>query len=115
MRIYFCCYLFISGMLLTAVLSPLPLHAQSPLTVQSDTLDDGDYPNSVTFQLEVDGPAEITQATLHYDVSRVSCLDVAATVPVEVTGNSLQWTWEMVRSGNPPPGTAVDENKPCDS
>jgi hypothetical protein len=97
----------LGALIITAVFTPHPLLAQSPITVQSDTLDDGDYPHSVTFRLEVDGPADITQATLHYDVSRVSCLDAATTVPVEITGDSLQWTWEMVRSGNPPPGTAV--------
>lgn len=84
-----------------------PLSAQPPITVQSDTLDDSGYPRRVTFRLDVDAPAEITQATLHYDVSKVSCLDGGATVPVTIEGDNLQWTWEMVRSGNPPPGTAV--------
>lgn len=98
---------FVGIGLLTAVLSPPTLHAQAPITVQQNTLDDGRYPRSVTFQLAVDAPAAITQATLHYDVSKVSCLDAAADVPVAVEGDTLEWTWEMVRSGNPPPGTAV--------
>ncbi|MCL4262653.1 MAG: hypothetical protein KJ069_05540 [Anaerolineae bacterium] len=89
---------------------PYSLLAQSPITVQSDVLDDADYPNSVTFRLDVDGTAVITQAMLHYDVSKVSCLDAAADVPVEIEGGTLEWTWEMVRSGNPPPGTAVTWN-----
>ncbi|NJN54929.1 MAG: hypothetical protein HC804_09335 [Anaerolineae bacterium] len=61
----------------------------------------------MTFELDVEAPAAITQATLHYDVSKVSCLDAAASVPVEVDGDTLAWTWEMVRSGNPPPGASV--------
>lgn len=92
-------------LLLTAVTHPL--FAQSPITVQSDTLDDNGYPRRVTFRLDVDDTAVITQAMLHYDVSKVSCLEAAADVPVEIEGTTLEWTWEMVRSGNPPPGTAV--------
>ncbi len=94
--------------MVTAVSSPPPsLHAQSTITVQSDTLDDSDYPNRVTFRLDVDTPAAITEATLNYEVSKTSCLEATAAVPVEVEDGSLQWTWEMVRSGNPPPGASV--------
>lgn len=104
------CFLFL--LLLRGTAAPASLQAQSaPFSVQTNELDDSRYPRQVTFRLAVDAEtstaASIAQATLHYDVSRASCLEAAAAVPVAVTGDSLAWTWEMVRSGNPPPGATV--------
>jgi len=69
------------------------------------------YPNDVRFVLDLPPDTAVTQATLRYDVDKVSCLDAAAQVPVELTptDNSLTaaWTWVMSRSGNPPPGTTL--------
>ena len=59
----------------------------------------------LTFQLEFAG--EVTDAVLTYDVEQVSCLEASAQVPVDITGNSLEWTWVMSRSGNPPPGAKI--------
>lgn len=93
-------------LLLVAALAP-SLRAQSAVVVQANELDAAAYPRRVTFRLDVADPAAVTQATLHYDVSRTSCLEAAATVPVPVEDGPLTWSWEMVRSGNPPPGTSV--------
>lgn len=65
------------------------------------------YPQNMTFQLEVDDSSSIAEAELIYAVEQISCLDATTTVPVEVDGNNIEWTWEMVRSGNPPPGAAL--------
>lgn len=65
------------------------------------------FPNDVTFQLEVDPSTPIVSAELAYDVPQFSCVEAAAHVPVEVTGDSLEWQWVMIRSGNPPPGTEL--------
>lgn len=80
----------------------------SGLTVQTNELDDSGYPRNVTFRLDVD--MLVSSATLTYDVNKFSCLQAAASVPVEIEGEGepIEWTWEMVRSGNPPPGTSVD-------
>lgn len=75
------------------------------LTVQTNELNDQGYPRNVTFRLETDG--DISEAALTYEVDKFSCLEAATNVPVDVSGNSAEWTWEMVRSGNPPPGTSV--------
>lgn len=85
----------------------VPLPAQSAITIQANTLDDGRYPRSVTFRLDVEAPAGLTQATLSYAVNKAGCLSAAADVPVAVNGDAPAWTWEMVRSGNPPPGATV--------
>lgn len=66
-----------------------------------------DFPNQITFQLELAAGSNIRQAVLNYDTLQNSCLDVSSQVTVEVTGDKLEWTWEMVRSGNPPPGSQV--------
>jgi len=69
------------------------------------------YPNDVRFVLELPPDTAVSQATLRYKVDKISCLDAAAQVPVELTAaaDSLtaDWTWVMSRSGNPPPGTTL--------
>ncbi len=65
------------------------------------------FPNDVTFHLEVDPATPIVTAELAYDVPQFSCLESAAHVPVEVNGSRLEWQWVMIRSGNPPPGTQL--------
>lgn len=74
-------------------------------TVSNDAI--VDFPNEVTFRLEWASESPIVEAVLTYDVERISCLEAASSVPVEVTGNTLEWTWVMIRSGNPPPGTEL--------
>ena len=66
-----------------------------------------DFPNTVTFTLELAAGADIESATLTYDVEQLSCLEASAQVPVEVDGDKLEWTWVMSRSGNPPPGAEL--------
>ena len=79
---------------------PLPLDVKKIISNQAIV----DYPSTVNFQLEIDPSITIVDAVLTYDVEQTSCLEVSATVPVEVDGPILEWEWAMVRSGNPPPG-----------
>ena len=65
------------------------------------------FPDDVTFQLDVAPDFDLATATLTYDVNKTTCLEAQATVPVEVTGNSLEWQWVLSRSGNPPPGATL--------
>ncbi len=83
-----------------------PLQAQSDITVtQNEAL--VDFPQSVTFQLELADASDVASVSLVYDVDRLSCLEANTAVPVELNGNRAEWTWEMVRSGNPPPGATL--------
>jgi len=76
-----------------------------------------DYPHTVTFRLQLapvdaSGMAALAaawpdEATLTFRVGRQSCLEAGTMVPVEVTGSTLEWTWVMSRSGNPPPGAQI--------
>ena len=65
------------------------------------------YPDQVTFRLQLDPDVTIADATLTYDLEQTSCLDVSTQVPVEVTGDTVEWDWIMIRSGNPPPGATM--------
>jgi len=66
-----------------------------------------DFPNEVTFQLQLADPGSIVDAVLTYDVDRFSCLDVASDVPLEVSGGLIEWNWVLSRSGNLPPGATL--------
>ncbi|MCA9944292.1 MAG: hypothetical protein KC449_12475 [Anaerolineales bacterium] len=66
-----------------------------------------DFPQSVTFQLELEDASDVASVSLVYEVDRLSCLEADTAVPVELSGNQAEWTWEMVRSGNPPPGATL--------
>lgn len=70
------------------------------------------FPQDVAFVLEWPATANITSAVLHYDVAKVSCLEAAAQVPVQLVTNTdsivAEWTWVMGRSGNPPPGAELN-------
>ncbi|WP_420629087.1 peptidase MA family metallohydrolase [Candidatus Leptofilum sp.] len=66
-----------------------------------------DFPQSVTFQLEVADAGDVAEVNLVYEVDRASCLEANTAVPIPLDGNEAEWTWEMVRSGNPPPGATL--------
>ena len=96
----------------TAIISILfllitfPLAAQSTPTVLRNDVS-VNYPNDMTFHLEVDDSSRIVEAELVYTVEQNSCLEATTAVPVEFENNEVDWTWEMVRSGNPPPGATL--------
>jgi hypothetical protein len=66
-----------------------------------------DFPDSVTFQLVLGQNTDIAEAELSYQVGRDSCIEAGTHVPVEADGSTLEWTWVMSRSGNPPPGAQM--------
>jgi hypothetical protein len=66
-----------------------------------------DFPERVTFRLELEDGQEISDAQLTYQVGRDSCIAAGTHVPVEAAGSILEWTWIMSRSGNPPPGAQM--------
>lgn len=81
-------------------------HAQSNITItRNEAL--VDFPQSVTFQLELADASDVAEVSLVYAVNRAGCLAADTAVPVELNGTQAEWTWEMVRSGNPPPGATL--------
>lgn len=67
-----------------------------------------DFPNTATFRLELDGSVAVTEAVLTYQLGVDSCIDAGTNVSVEeIENNTVEWTWIMSRSGNPPPGATL--------
>lgn len=95
-------YLLTSILLLWGLAS-VQAQPSAPAIIRNQA--DVQFPDQVTFQLEFEG--QITDAVLTYDVIQTSCLEADAQVPVKVDGNQLEWTWVMIRSGNPPPGAEL--------
>lgn len=83
-----------------------PAQAQNNITVTRNEAQ-VDFPRSVTFQLELADASDVAGVSLVYEVDRSGCLEADTAVPVELNGNQAEWTWEMVRSGNPPPGATL--------
>ena len=66
-----------------------------------------DFPETVTFRLELAGEWPAGEALLRYDVVSRECVNVSSQVSVPLEGTVAEWTWIMTRSGNPPPGTEL--------
>ncbi len=66
-----------------------------------------DYPETALFRLELAEGQTVSAATLSYQLGQNNCLQAGTQVPVEIDGSTLEWTWVMSRSGNPPPGAVL--------
>lgn len=69
------------------------------------------FPYAITFSLDVESAAEITDIDLEYRVSRLSLVPVSCRVDVDFTSGqrvSASWTWNMLETGGLPPGTEVE-------
>jgi hypothetical protein len=94
------------------VLATLMLSAflQSDITIVKNTAV-LDYPGSIAFHLEATSPTEITSAQLEVRTDALACGQSATRiVPDDFTpGKSItvDWTWELRRTGALPPGTTV--------
>lgn len=65
------------------------------------------FPLEITFQLELPPDHNVVSAALTYDVNKFSCLEADIAVPVDLSGDTLSWTLELVRAGNIPPGASL--------
>jgi hypothetical protein len=92
-------------MILLVLVTPVYAQGESLRVVSNEAV--VDFPESVTFQLNLEEDQEIVDAELIYQVGRDSCISAGTHVPVEVDGSLLEWTWVMSRSGNPPPGAQM--------
>jgi hypothetical protein len=83
--------------------------AQSAVVTSNDqaTLQ---FPDSLTFSIDLKSDAEINQVVLDYRVEQVTCGEVSAEAfPTFTPGKTVQatWTWEMKQSGSLPPGAKI--------
>ncbi|MDX1616250.1 MAG: peptidase MA family metallohydrolase, partial [Candidatus Promineifilaceae bacterium] len=89
------------------LLAGRPLAAQTADVAVLDNAVEVEFPHQVTFRLQLNTTAGLSEATLNYRLGRQSCLEAFTQVPVELDGDTLEWVWVMSRSGNPPPGAQV--------
>lgn len=92
-------------LLLILFVSAPPGRAQSEVISNEATID---YPQSITFRLELPADTPVTEVVLQFRPVHRSCVDSRTSVPVPVENGVAEWTWPMVRSGNPPPGAVVE-------
>ncbi len=69
-----------------------------------------EFPDHVTFRVELESDATISQVVLEYGVEQLTCGTVVAKAfpefrPAKTV--SASWTWEMRQSGSEPPGATV--------
>jgi hypothetical protein len=86
-----------------------PVAAQSGIQVVSDAASLA-FPDSIAFNAEFKGGADITAVVLEYGVNQLTCGTVDARAFPQVTASpdvKVSWTWQMLQSGSLPPGTTV--------
>lgn len=99
---------WVLGLILVGVLA-LPGRAQSPFPVEKNSAD-LDYPRAITFHLQSRYATELQSAELVYGASGRSCAESAGRQSLEVPAArplTLEWTWDLRRSNNLPPGVRV--------
>ena len=104
------CFVFI---LLLILLAGLVRPAQAAAAIQIQVVSDAatiTFPESLVFQAEFKGAANITNVVLEYGVNQLTCGSVKAKAFPQMTAGAdvqVTWTWEMRQSGSLPPGTTV--------
>jgi hypothetical protein len=69
-----------------------------------------DFPNSVTFRGRFQSDSQITDVTLEYGTTTLSCGTVVAKAKPDFTPGDdvrVEWTWDMRQSGSLPPGATI--------
>jgi hypothetical protein len=78
-----------------------------------DTTNDGatlDFPDAITFHVDISSPGSITSVVLEYGDDEQTCGEIVATAyPQTTPGRAVraEWTWDMRQSGSLPPGATI--------
>lgn len=97
---------------LTETLQPNPLvvvqqqTTQSPFSLTTNTATVR-FPEEVTFQAAWESDQPVISAELIYTVGQTACVAASVHLLAPIAGQQATWTWEMIRSGNPPPGVTI--------
>jgi hypothetical protein len=100
---------FLVALALLIFTRPSPGRAQTAFTATQDQAV-LQFPDSVTFGVELQSQADIQQVTLEYRVQQVTCGEVVAKAFPQFTPGkavTVTWTWEMKQSGSLPPGAKI--------
>jgi hypothetical protein len=102
-------YKLLIALLLYALLSAPPVHAQGPIQIDSREVA-LEFPERLTFSAHIESDSPIERVVLEYGVDELTCGTVhAKAFPQFEPGKSIdvEWTWEMLQSGSQPPGARI--------
>jgi hypothetical protein len=103
-------------LLIAALISPACQPAPEETTVHVDGLEltltepKVEFPDSISFQIEVEGEDDISKIALNYQVDKSSPIPVTSVAfPQFETAPKVEasWKWDMTKTGALPPGTGV--------
>jgi hypothetical protein len=101
----------LSGVMLFYILAaPLTPGTRQPAITAANNQAVIAFPNKITFQVDLNSSAEISEVTLEYGVQQMTCGKlVAKTFPdfQPAKTASVAWSWEMKQSGSLPPGAKI--------
>lgn len=95
---------------LVVILSPIPVQADSGLTVVESSAE-AVFPYLLNFNIEAESSVDITDIRLHYRVDRDHFAIVTSEVDIEFiedTSVAAGWIWDMIKSGGLPSGTMIE-------
>ena len=96
--------------LLTVLISSVTARADDGLKVVESSVAAA-FPYQLTFNLEAESDVDITDIRLHYKVDRDHFAVVTSEIIIEFipsTRVTAGWTWDMIKSGGLPTGTAIE-------
>ncbi|MCD6358394.1 MAG: peptidase MA domain-containing protein [Dehalococcoidia bacterium] len=96
-------------LVLSLIAVPSPCVAQGQITVISSDAE-VNFPDAITFRLEVNSNADITDIRLRYQIDKITTVRVFAEVVPEFTSSpalEVEWTREMRKTGSLPPGAEI--------
>ena len=102
--------LFMAIGLLTVLISSAAARADDGLKVVESSVAAA-FPYQLAFNLEAESDVDITDIRLHYQVERDHFAVVTSEIIVEFipsTSVTAGWTWDMIKSGGLPTGTAIE-------
>ncbi len=89
---------------------PYPSQAQAGITVLSSTVE-AEFPTEITFNLEVESSADISEIVLQYRVEKMSFVTLISSGEPDFTPAprvETAWTWDMRKTGGLPPGAEIE-------
>jgi hypothetical protein len=101
--------LILALLVLSLVVVPSPCVAQGNITVISSDAE-LDFPDAITFRLEVKSNADIADIRLRYQIDKITTVRVFAEVIPDFTPSpavEVGWTREMRKTGSLPPGAEI--------
>ena len=96
-------------LLVLGLLICLPAQAQETASFANNEIE-LDFPNTLTFSINVSSEETVTALALEYGTDADSCVRSLARQPVEVDPGKeakAEWTWDFIDSGNLPMGAQV--------